>query len=72
MAGPLTFALGIHIATALELGCEEFITTNKRRGPLNAECVAKLATLGLRVIDATQTAILPEQYQGRPESIGRR
>ena len=52
----------IHLATALELGCEEFITTNKKRGPLNANCTAALAKMGLRVITAPQTSLLPPQF----------
>lgn len=52
----------IHIATALELGCEEFISTNSKRGPLNADAATKLAKLGLRVIEAPQTAVLPAHY----------
>jgi hypothetical protein len=46
----------------LELGCEEFISTNVKRGPLNADAAAKLATLGLRVIEAPQTSVLPPNY----------
>lgn len=52
----------IHVATALELGCEEFISTNVKRGPLNADASAKLATMGLRVIEAPQTSVLPAHY----------
>ena len=44
---------GIHVATALELGCDEFLTTNRRRGPLNA--AADLALLGLRVVTAADS-----------------
>ena len=53
----------IHVATALELRCEEFITTNRKRGPLNTVAVAKLAALNLRVIEAPQTSVLPSRYQ---------
>jgi hypothetical protein len=52
----------IHVATALELGCEEFISTNVKRGPLNADAAVKLAKLGLRVIEAPQTSVLPPHY----------
>ena len=52
----------VHVATALELHCEEFITTNAKRGPLQGEALAKLAELGLRVITAPQTSVLPPQY----------
>lgn len=52
----------VHVATALELHCEEFITTNMKRGPLQGEAPAKLAALGLRVITAPQTSVLPPKY----------
>lgn len=52
----------VHIATALVLGCEEFITTNRKRGPLQGDAPAKLAKLGLRIIEAPQTSVLPPQY----------
>lgn len=52
----------IHVATALELGCEEFISTNRKRGPLNSDAASKLAKMGLRVIEAHQTAVLPAHY----------
>lgn len=45
---------GIHVATALELGCREFLTANRRRGPLNV--ASELEQLGLRVITAPDTA----------------
>lgn len=54
---------GLHVATAIDLACEEFITTNRRRGPLQGETPAKLAKLGLRVVLPHQTAVLPVQYQ---------
>lgn len=52
----------VHLATALELGCEEFITTNKKRGPLNSACTSAMAARKLRVITAPQTALLPPHY----------
>ena len=45
---------GIHVATALELGCREFLTANRRRGPLNV--APELEQLGLRVITAPEIA----------------
>ena len=54
---------GIHVATALELECDEFLTTNRRRGPLNA--ATELALLGLRVVEAPHT-----MFQG--PVVGRR
>jgi hypothetical protein len=58
---------GLHVATALDLGCEEFITTNSKRGPLQGETPARLAKLGLRVIRPHQTTVLPPQY--RPKEL---
>jgi hypothetical protein len=52
----------IHVATALDLRCEEFITTNRKRGPLQGNRPAELAKLNLRVILPGQTAILPPHY----------
>lgn len=52
----------VHVATALEMGCVEFITTNKKSGPLQGDAPAKLAKLGLRAIEAPQTSVLPAQY----------
>jgi predicted nucleic acid-binding protein len=52
----------IHVATALDLRCEEFITTNRKRGPLQGDRPAQLAKLNLRVILPDQTTVLPPQY----------
>lgn len=52
----------VHVATALELGCEEFISADRRRGPLNADAAAKLGRLGLRVVEAHHTGVLPPHY----------
>ncbi len=53
----------IHVATAIELGCEEFLSTNAKRGPLNADAATKLSdAFGLRVIEAPQTQVLPPKY----------
>lgn len=52
----------IHIATALEQGCEEFLTTNTNKGPAKPEAAAKLAKLNLRVIQGIQTGVLPPSY----------
>ncbi len=53
----------IHVATALDLKCEEFITANRNRGPLQGQAPALLAKLDLRVIKAHQTAVLPPKYK---------
>jgi hypothetical protein len=52
----------VHVATALEMRCEEFLTTNIHKGPANPVAAAKLAALRLRVIQAVQTAVLPAKY----------
>ena len=49
----------VHVATALELRCEEFITTNRKRGPLQGGAPEKLAKLGLRIIEAPDTGVIP-------------
>jgi hypothetical protein len=50
----------IHIASALDRKCEEFITTDDQAKKLAAK--ATLATLGLRVIHASETQCLPTKY----------
>ncbi len=52
----------IHVATALELRCEELITTNTGKGPLQGKAPQQLAAQGLRVIQPHQTALLPPHY----------
>lgn len=52
----------IHIATALEMKCVEFITTNRKKGPLQGEAPAKLGAKGMRVLTAPQTAVMPDKY----------
>jgi hypothetical protein len=59
----------LHVATALDLGCEEFITTNRKRGPLQGDTPAKLAKLHLRVIRPHQTALLPPAYMKPLDSL---
>ena len=56
----------IHIATALELGCEEFWSTNRKRGPLNEDARVKLARIHLRVIEAPYTSLLPAAFNPGP------
>lgn len=58
---------GIHVATAIKLGCVELWSTNKRRGPLNADAAAKLFLKHqLRVIAAPDTQAVPSQYLPGP------
>jgi hypothetical protein len=52
----------IHVATALELECVEFLTTNKKKGPLQGKTPEQLAKFGLGVILPHQTAVLSPQY----------
>jgi len=53
-----------HFAAAIERGCQEFITTDDR---LTAEKIRKaapvLSGLGLSMIHASQSALLPEAYR---------
>ena len=51
----------LHVASALELGCDEFITTNGQVQKLSA--TSALADIGLRVIRASQTNHLPDHYR---------
>jgi predicted nucleic acid-binding protein len=53
----------VHVASAIEQGCEEFITTDAR-GPIKN--AAKIAKLGLRVIRASETKLLPASYKPPP------
>jgi predicted nucleic acid-binding protein len=53
-----------HVSTALEAGCEEFITFDSKILK-NAD---KLKRLGLRVIKADETHLLPKGKPSRPES----
>jgi len=56
----------IHVATALELGCDEFITSNRSKGPLQGDTPKKLNDLGLRVIQAPDTQVLSNDYLPPP------
>ena len=53
----------VHVATALELHCEEFITTNRKKGPLQPSVASQLVKHGLRVILPDQTQFIPEAYK---------
>ena len=53
---------GVHVATAIDQRCEEFLTTNTNKGPARSETARKLSKLSLRVIEATQTEVLPPEY----------
>jgi hypothetical protein len=56
----------VHVATALILGCVEFITTNRKRGPLSGDAYQKLKALGLHVIEAPSTTVLPPHLVPSP------
>jgi hypothetical protein len=51
----------IHIASALDRKCEEFITTDDQAKKLAAK--ATLLALGLRIIRASETTCLPDKYR---------
>ncbi|MFI5015267.1 MAG: type II toxin-antitoxin system VapC family toxin [Hyphomicrobiales bacterium] len=54
----------VHIASALDRKCEEFITTDGQLKKMNA--APKILTLGLRVIRGAVTQCLPPKYlQGK-------
>jgi hypothetical protein len=40
-----------------------FISTNSKSGLLKADAAGNLAKMGLRVIEAPQTAAIPPQYR---------
>lgn len=50
----------IHVASALDRKCEEFVTTDGQAKKMAAK--ATLATMGLRVIRASDTKCLPSKY----------
>jgi hypothetical protein len=57
---------GIHVATAIEMRCTEFITTDARiRDQANkfGKAIAAIRGIGLNVIRATDTAALPQEYR---------
>lgn len=60
----LTGADAMHVASALEHGCEEFITTDERiqRAKIQ-KAIPKLNKLGLRVIHGSETSVLPNSYR---------
>jgi hypothetical protein len=52
----------MHVACAWEVGCDEFLTTDKRkRSPLKFAAQIQAAT-GMRVIKARDTKVLPDKY----------
>jgi predicted nucleic acid-binding protein len=55
----------VHVASALDRKCDEFITTDKIAGKLNAN--ASIKTAGLRAVAARDTRSLPDKY--RQESL---
>jgi predicted nucleic acid-binding protein len=54
---------GVHVATALENGCQEFLTTNTGKGPAKPDSINRLAAKGLRVIPPPLTSVLPDKYR---------
>jgi len=51
---------GLHIASALDLKCEEFVTTDTRMK--KASAMAVLSALGMRMIRPSETHCLPAKY----------
>ena len=58
----LKAADGMHAASALSRNCEEFITSNGRFGRLHVH-EAAFNQLGLRVVHARDTQLLPTKYR---------
>jgi predicted nucleic acid-binding protein len=53
----------MHLAAAVEVGCLEFVTTDGRlRKAKFLKATPVMGTLGLRMITAPQTALLPSSY----------
>jgi predicted nucleic acid-binding protein len=52
----------LHIASALESKCSEFVTTDQNTIDKNGN-IAKIENLGLKVIRASGTKILPPEYR---------
>ncbi|MDA2915977.1 PIN domain-containing protein [Nitrospinae bacterium AH_259_B05_G02_I21] len=57
----LSGADGIHVASALRMGCQEFMTTDNR--PKKESAKPKIKALGLRVITPSETQLLPGEYR---------
>jgi predicted nucleic acid-binding protein len=51
----------VHVASALDRKCEEFITTDKMAAKLNANAAIK--TAGLKAITGRDTRCLPDKYR---------
>jgi hypothetical protein len=57
---PLSGADGLHVASALSVGCSEFWTTDeKRKSPIHQS--SKLMALGLMAIKPSQTGLLSDE-----------
>lgn len=53
----------LHIATAIERGAQEFISTDDRlRGPKMADAASKLTMTGVRFIRAADTRLVPDRF----------
>ena len=58
----LSGADAIHVASAIEAECGEFLTTDQRaKSPLRQ--AAALAALGLRVVRPSGTQVLPDEFR---------
>jgi len=58
----LSGADALHVASALSVGCKEFLTTDARRkGPLGQ--AQRIAQLGINVILPSATGFLPDEYR---------
>lgn len=65
----LSGADGLHLATAIERGASEFITSDEKlKSQKNIDAVAKLPAGSPKLITAPQTLVLPAQY--RQDELG--
>lgn len=59
----------IHVASALEVGCKEFLTWDKGMGNKVAERKRALEALGINVITPRETLLLPDFYRHEQQSL---
>jgi predicted nucleic acid-binding protein len=58
----LSGADSIHVASALQTGCKEFLTFDRKKSRSPIAMEKEIAKLGLRVITPSKTACLPKDY----------
>jgi hypothetical protein len=61
---------GVHIATALEGGAVEFISTDERLSKPKMQAAARALGSAVKFIRASETAYLPDQYRQGQMNVG--